>query len=42
MYHDFNEYKNAGTVVEVTDLKKFLMLEEKIKMDAKETLCLWM
>lgn len=40
-YHDFNEYKTAGTVVEFTDLKKFRILKEKIKLDAKETVCLW-
>jgi len=37
VYHDFNEYKNAGTVVEVTDLKKFAYWR---KRNAKETVCL--
>lgn len=39
VYHDFNEYKNAGTIVEVTDIRKFRILEEKIKLGAKKTAC---
>jgi hypothetical protein len=38
VYHDFNEYKNAGTVVEVTDFKKFAYWRKRLNWTLRKQL----